>query len=120
TGSHRASIAHEHLNHAHEDMINGLPVNTRALHRHDGAVLGHQPITEGQQLRVDGAKLTQCRYALAVIANTAHTRRQGSLVYVETTTHGVNHLHRCVLLPPGTMPGEQTTGLRLQVGYSHA
>jgi hypothetical protein len=74
TGPHLTGIAHEHLDDAHEDMIDRLPVHTRRFHSYDRAVLGNKPITQGQQLRIGGAKLTQLRRALAVIADTAHTR----------------------------------------------
>ncbi len=115
-----ACMTHDHLDHANEDMIHGLPIYAYALHRHDGAVLGKEPITEGTQLRGDGAKVTQCSRDLAVSADVAQTRLQGGLMHIETTTHRGNHWHRCVLLHEGDITGGQTTGPRLQVRYSHA
>jgi hypothetical protein len=104
----------------HNWQDSGRCIDTCTLHRHHRAVLGHEPITEGQQFRVGGTIFTQVSRDLAVSADAAHTRRHGGLMHVETTTHRVNHLHRGVLLEQGDRTGGQTTGLRLQVGYSHA
>lgn len=98
----------------------GRRVHARALHRHDWAVLRHEPITEGKQLRVDGTKLTPLSRDLAGIVDIAQTRGQACLMHIETTTNRVHHLHRDVLLHQVDTSGGQTTGLRLQVGYSHA
>jgi hypothetical protein len=116
----RAGMAPEPLDHAHEDMRDGLPVHARALHRHARAVRCHAPITEGQQLRVEGAKCTPRSRDLARIVAMAQTRGQACLMPIETTTNRVHHLPRGVLLYQVDTARGQTTGLRLQVGYAHA
>lgn len=117
---HLAGSAHEPLDHAHEDLLEGLPVHARALHRHARAVRGHEPSTEGEQLRVEGATRTPRSRDLAGIVDRAPTRAQACLMHIETTTIGGTTCIAASSCIQVDTSGGQTTGLRLQGGYSHA
>jgi hypothetical protein len=118
---HLLRIADEHLDRAHQDMVDRAPIDSSALHRDDRALLLGEPGAQGEQGLVGGGKLADVFGHLSIRVDAAQTGGQLRLMDVDPATGRMHHLHSTFLLGSHrawSTGGHQ--GFRRKLRTSHA